>query len=759
MRSTRRCLTGFLILLVATSAAWAQRFRKPPQIGYVWPAGGRQGETFEVTIGGQYLAKATEVIVSGDGVEMALVEHIGPPTQKELANIREIFQRARKKLQANAKAGKRGGRLAMLREFAKIARAEGVTDKQIEAFNRYRKQRNDPKRQLNPQLAEGYKVKVTLAADARPGTRELRVSSPLGLSNPIRFRVGQLPECRESEPNNTQPAATRVTSMPAVLNGQIMPGDVDHFRFRARKGQHLVAKVVARDLIPYLADSVPGWFQATVALYDADGREVAYVDDFRFDPDPVLLYKVPRDGDYVLEIRDSIYRGREDFVYRVELGELPFVSSIFPMGARRGEQVTVKLTGQNLPRTTLTRDLSDAGTGLQSLFVNARPCPSNAVPFAVDDLPEVLEEEPNNTIARARRVSLPVIVNGRIDAPGDWDVFRFRAVKGSTVVAEVHARRLGSPLDSLVKLTDVRGKVLALNDDCVDKGAGMVTHHADSRLSINIRSTGDYLLWLGDTQRKGGPAYGYRLRVSHPKADFALRIVPSAVNAAGGTTVPITMHALRADGFDGDITLRLKDAPTGFKLSGGWVPAGQGSCTLTLSVPAKTTDKVTHLHIEGVATVNGREIRREAVPADDVVQAFVIHHLVPAADWTVVVASRRWGGPGWTIDGKTPVKLRAGGTKRVRVRTRFRRGAARFQLELSNPPEGVTLQKVTPFGGSLAVTLGIDADKVKPGLKGNLILNAFVERKVQPKDKKLPPKTVRVSVGTLPAVPFEVIAP
>ena len=70
-------------------------------------------------------------------------------------------------------------------------------------------------------------------------------------------------------------------------------------------------------MIPYLADAVPGWFQATLTLRDAKGKEVAYTDDFRFNPDPIITYTIPADGEYLLEIKDSIYRGREDFVYRI----------------------------------------------------------------------------------------------------------------------------------------------------------------------------------------------------------------------------------------------------------------------------------------------------------------------------------------------------------------------------------------------------------------------------------------------------------
>ena len=75
---------------------------------------------------------------------------------------------------------------------------------------------------------------------------------------------------------------------------------MDRYRFAARAGQRLVAQVRARELIPYIADAVPGWFQAKLALFDAKGKEVAYADDFRFRPDPVLSYEVAADGDYVL---------------------------------------------------------------------------------------------------------------------------------------------------------------------------------------------------------------------------------------------------------------------------------------------------------------------------------------------------------------------------------------------------------------------------------------------------------------------------
>jgi len=104
---------------------------------------------------------------------------------------------------------------------------------------------------------------------------------------------------------------------------------------------------------------------------------------------------------------------------------------------------------------------------------------------------------------------LPIIINGRINQPGDMDVFRFDGRAGEQIVAEVYARRLDSPLDSVLILTDVTGKQLAFNDDYEDTGSGLNTHYADSYLAVTLPATGAYFVHIGDTQHGGGEAYGY----------------------------------------------------------------------------------------------------------------------------------------------------------------------------------------------------------------------------------------------------------
>ena len=772
----RFLLPGMLWLATCIAVAPAARAQQPkfarktPHIGYIYPAGGRQGTTFTVAVGGQFLDGVTDPLVSGEGVQATVVKHTKPLTQRQMNQLREKLEPAWKKLRASKtnrdRRRKRGpdgkgadgkGADGTFDAIAKVAREMNVDADQLRAFVLFRKQRADPKRQANAQIAETVTLEVTLAPDAELGPRDLRLIATSGLSNPLWFHVGHEAEYHEKEPNDTTAETGIHGPLPIVLNGQILPGDVDRFQFQAHRGERLVATASARELIPYLADAVPGWFQATLALYDANGRELAYVDDYLFRPDPVLLFKVPADGQYILEIKDAVYRGREDFVYRIRLGETPFVTSIFPLGGRAGNPAVVELKGWNLPVHRLALDAGENEPGVHWVSVRKGGHVSNRMPFAVGTLPECREEEPNDETQSAQRIDRPLVVNGRVDRPGDWDLFRFEGRAGEQVVAEVHARRLNSPLDSLLELTDASGRQLAENDDNEDKGEGLTTHHADSRLSFTLPADGTYYLRLGDTQHKGGTAYSYRLRVGPPQPDFELRVVPSSISARAGETVPITVYALRRDGFAADITIQLLDGPPGFALSGGRVPGHLDKVRLTLTVPAVPRDKPFSLRLVGRAVVQGREISRPAVPAEDMMQAFIYRHLVAVQDLIVAVTGRGRPRPPLKLAGSQPVKLPAGGTVRVRILAPARPRLDELQLALNDPPEGIAITDVAAVQGGVAIVLRADADKVQPGLKGNLIVDAFLERTAPRGNGKQRRQKRRVPLGTLPAIPFDVV--
>lgn len=780
-----------LLASVSVSMAAAQ---ERPRIGYVYPAGARQGTTLLITVGGQFLGSwkgdyqidVLQAHFSGDGVR-AVVRH----------DLRNLDMQETQALQdkLNAMQQQNSDDVKFLKEMFEVskklsrARAEFM------------------RREAQPALADSVTLEVALAADAALGRRELRLETPRGLSNPLAFFVGQLPEVveQESELDFEQegfregrvryaPETETPITLPVVVNGQIIPrepyalwfssgrftpGAADRYRFTARQGQQLVIAASARGLIPYLPDAVPGWFQATLALYDAQGKQVAFDDDYRFHPDPVLFFKVPKDGDYVVEIRDAIYRGRRDFVYRITLGELPFITSIFPLGGCAGSAATVQLAGWNLPTETLTIDAETMMPGLHPLQVRTDAMTSNTMSFAVDTLPECLEAEPNDDPATAPSIALPIIINGRIDQSDDWDLVRFAAHAGQEIVAEVTARRLDSPLDSVLEVFDSAGNRLAFNDDHADAFDDLRTHHADSLLRFRVPADGVYCVRLGDAQSHGGSEYAYRLRLSELRPDFALRVAPSCIHGISWRLSTLSVFAQRRDGFDGEITLGIQNVPFGIALSGTVIPAGQDRVRLTLATaPLLSADPIP-LCLEGRAVIDGKEVVRAAVPAEELTQAFFYKHVVPVGELLVIPEDRdryreefaraakenrpyppptdqRWFQPPMEVLSGQPVQIPVGGTVEVQVRLGWNRDG-QIQVDLSDPPEGISVEQVAWIDAGVSLVLRGDANKVKPGVNGNLMANAYFQTTTTEQDGKT--REVRSLIGPLPAIRFEIVTP
>jgi hypothetical protein len=628
----RLALLAFAAWLAAPTAFAQTR----PYIGYAYPAGGQQGTTVQVKLGGQSLDDVNQVLVTGGGVKARVVQYFRRLNPQEMQLLNE---QARDLRRATSSVPELKDLLARIdkrtRDYVQTPACDSIAALVI--------------------------AEVTIAPDAEPGARELRLATPRGVSNPLVFHVGQLPE-HTREPmitankqilgkeylalrrRPTNDPNVRIT-IPCTVNGQIASGEVNRYRFTARKGQRLVIETHARQLIPFIADAVPGWFQPVIALFDERGKELAFSDDYRFKPDPVILHEVQTDGEFLLTITDSIYRGREDFIYRINIGETPFITSVFPLGARPGATAKPKIQGWNLDTAELAPPGADAAPGIHTLSTRVKGKVSNPVSFAIETLPESLDKEPNNSAANPQRITLPLVVNGRIDRADDLDVFQFNGKSNDTVAVEVMARRLDSPLDSVVKLTDARGRVLAVNDDREDLTGGFNTHQADSWFMARLPASGTYFVHIGDTARKGGEEYAYRLRVSAPQPDFSLRVVPSSINLRPNSSGTLTVYAARKDGFAGSIMLGLKDPPKGLSAVPVKLSRGETVARLTVAAGPGAAHQPVSLVVTGFAKIDEKELVRTAVPAEDRMQAFLWRHLAPASELAALVINPNYEAP------------------------------------------------------------------------------------------------------------------
>src|SRR5579885_710126 len=165
----------------------------------------------------------------------------------------------------------------------------------------------------------------------------------------------------------------------------------------------------------------------------------------------------------------------------------PALTYLYPAGAQRGQTVEVTAGGtfERWPvrawvdrpgvevraakeRGKLTVAVArDAIPGVCWLRLYDEQGASGLRPFVVGTLPEVQEQEPNDTPASAQVLpSASVVVNGRLQKAGDVDAFAIRLHKGQTLVASLEANHtLGSPLDGVLQVRSADGFVLAQNND------------------------------------------------------------------------------------------------------------------------------------------------------------------------------------------------------------------------------------------------------------------------------------------------------
>jgi len=316
----------------------------------------------------------------------------------------------------------------------------------------------------DPAQANQIGCEVDLPADFPPGLVTLRLQTPLGMTGAKSFHVSPFAEEGEQEPNNLAPQATPV-SFPATLTGTINArGDRDLWSFEGAEGQALVFQLVG----PHLGSALQG----RLMLRDlADGKVLATEVRRTGRSDVVLGVRLPRAGRYLLEVTDRDNTGGGNHFYLVHAGDFPLVTGVFPLAVRAGaatdpqagEVQTFAWEGFHLGETDpvpipSVPQVTNVAVGRGGRMALNRPRIETSAHV------EFVERESNDTPANAHELPIPAGVSGHLaphdGATTDVDHFRFTARREIPLTLEVFARRLGSPLDSVIEILDASGAVL-----------------------------------------------------------------------------------------------------------------------------------------------------------------------------------------------------------------------------------------------------------------------------------------------------------
>jgi hypothetical protein len=450
---------------------------------------------------------------------------------------------------------------------------------------------------------QSLQVKFTVAPDALPGVRDVRIATPRGVSTVAQLVIAHDPIFKEPADNDLPVTAPTVT-LPATLCGRLEKAeDVDLYKFSAKGGESFCFVVRCMSLQDRIHD-LQNHADPILTLRSANGATLAASDNV-FGADPFLCHTFAADGDYLLEIRDVRYTGNEHWQYSIEVAARPFVRTVFPLAfspeaaAHAAAPIGAGLAEGLVAKVEFPNSIP---SGVRTLRVKLDGQKDASVSGVIDAGPfETESAAPNETADAAQSVALPAGIQGVIDRPSDVDCFAFDAKKGDAFSFEIFARRAGSALDSHLRLLDATGKQIQLNDDLRDGKR----NYPDSRIeNWTAPADGKYVLEVRDLNLRGGKEFIYFLKTIRATPDFKLFTDTDKTLLTPGTSGVIYVRAERKNGFDGEIQLQVDGLPPGVTATAGKIMGGahvDGCIVLTADASAKPD--AGNIQIRGVAQV------------------------------------------------------------------------------------------------------------------------------------------------------------
>src|SRR5262249_28329786 len=202
----------------------------------------------------------------------------------------------------------------------------------------------------------------------------------------IKFRLSEFANVNEIEPNDALAQATRAPALPVAFNGVIdKSGDVDYFRFPAKKGETYDVHCYARRLGSQL--------DPVMVLSNSAGGDLIGNDD-AIGPDSYFRFTFPQDGEYVIRVFDHLQKGGANYFYRIEFTPVkPRLAVTIPKVDIFGysqERQTVPVHRGNRWAVLATATRGDFG-GELTLGADGLP---KGLTFSTDSMPANLNQQP-----------------------------------------------------------------------------------------------------------------------------------------------------------------------------------------------------------------------------------------------------------------------------------------------------------------------------------------------------------------------------
>ncbi len=551
------CVGPALLALLLVSHAVAQEMPAPeptePEAHWIYPLGGRPDSRLKAEVEGRLLQEVHAVWSSVPGLKGAILE-VRPVSEQE-----------------------------------KGSGESGYGDK-----------KKAPNQRVNLELEIGPAVPS--------GVHSLYLVSRRGISNPLSFLVSSDPVMKESEDAGGVDFKPRTVRPPVILNGRLSrDGEVDSYALEVTAGEDLAFQLF----------SPAETFRQILRLHRDEGSwlrgdrpaelEFSHKGSYRPSRARHWRHRFDRGGRYRIGVGSVYGKAEPEFVYQLRIvpagdgsayGEWPgpgksakwserqYVRELTPLRLRQLWARTVKPAGNG------HRSKSGPETGTQSRETAGTPGSPDPSSGGANPAPVVFEEkEPNGSREQAPTVSLPALISGSIEAPGDVDFFRFQLAAGQTLVFEVETPRVSPPAFSpSLKVLDSAGhplfdnkhrKIALTRQDPIflvellklhlpDRGTCGIGSLAffeslEAKMVAEFGVAGDYILQVGDlTSQQGRSDHAYRVMVRPGIPHVGdLELEGDRINLTRGQVRTLKVTTGLEEGYSGQVALSLEGLPPG----------------------------------------------------------------------------------------------------------------------------------------------------------------------------------------------------
>ena len=394
------------------------------------------------------------------------------------------------------------------------------------------------------------RVEVKLAEAVAPGQRSFRALTPGGVSNPLKLFVHQAPATLEAESAHDLPRqAQPIPALPAVVHGRIDEvGQVDYYAFEAGAGEELLFWTVSSEALdPAVAiyDLTGSWFDPDRATRLAFADEpVAYPD---LTTEARLRYRFESAGRYLVRVNGFWGHGGPDQSYALRIGP-----------ADADEAPT---TPSDWAERTWTRSLET--DRMERLWGRAVPslAPSIASIPVID-----ADAEPTTFPVEPQTISMPSLIVGTVEHPGDIDRVRFAVEEGDALAFEVETPEKTIPeLNPFLRVVDSDGVEALTNIHSRVNANGNISKQIEAKTQYSFPRKGEFTLEIRDiTASYGDRKMLYRVLV-RPQVPHVgeVHIDEDRLNLVAGVAQKLTVVTDQEEGYDGYTLLTLEGLPPG----------------------------------------------------------------------------------------------------------------------------------------------------------------------------------------------------